>query len=64
MHVTKNAQGESAFSDEPMRLDGEAAEQFLADMHQRDEAGNSSQQQLFLEECLNYYLSTKTQPTV
>jgi hypothetical protein len=59
MRVTKNLLGEFVIQDEPMRLEGEEADQFLADMKARDEAGNDPARKQFLAQCAAEYRQTK-----
>lgn len=64
MRITKNSQGQFVIEDEPLRLEGEAAEQFLSEMKRRDESGNDPERKRFLEECERIYRSTKRAPAV
>lgn len=58
MRVTKNSDGAFVVEDEPMRLEGEAAQQFLADMKARDQAAADPERKRFLDECLAAYRKT------
>lgn len=40
---------------EPLRLSGEAAEDFLHEMRERDKKGNSPERERFLKECVQIY---------
>lgn len=55
MRILKDAAGEFYLDEEPMRLEGEVAEQFLSDMEERNQKGNTPQQEAFLQECTAEY---------
>lgn len=58
MRVTKNSEGTFVVEDEPMRLDGQDAERFLADMKARDAEAPTSARDRFKEECASAYRRT------
>ena len=55
MRVIKTPEGGFVVEDEPMRLDGSAAERFLDDMAAVDENGPNSAHVRFLAECSELY---------
>ncbi len=55
MRVKKNADGEFFVEDEPMCLDGEAADAFLDAMQEREQTEDSEERKRFLEECDSAY---------
>jgi len=57
MRVTKKA-GQFVVEDGPMRVEGAAAQTFLAQMRQRDATGNDPARKQFLEECARIYQKT------
>lgn len=59
MRVNKNPDGTFVVEDEPMRLQGKSAREFLAQMRRRDVTGNDPEQQRFLKECERIYKTTK-----
>lgn len=55
MRVTKKQDGQYVVEDGPMRLEGKAAREFIAQMRQRDETGNDPERKRLLEECARIY---------
>lgn len=60
MRVTKNPNGQYVVEDGPMRLEGKAAREFVAQMNQRDESGNDPERKRLLEECARIYQKVRT----
>jgi hypothetical protein len=58
MRVTKTEDGKFVIDDEPMRLEGEAAERFLAAMKANEKP--SAEEERFLAECDRVYRTSKT----
>jgi hypothetical protein len=55
MRVTKSSDGVFLIEDEPMRLEGEAADQFIHDMTQRELIGEDTARRSFIAECDRAY---------
>ena len=58
MRVTKNKDGQFVVENEPMRLEGEAAEKFLENMRRREETPETEERKKFLDECRRVYEAT------
>ena len=59
MRVTKNANGQFVVEDGPMRLEGKAAREFMAQMRERDATGNDADRQRLLAECAQIFENTR-----
>lgn len=59
MRVRKNIFGKYIVEDEPIRLKGEEAREFVAAMSARDVRGNTEEQTRFLNECEQIYRNAK-----
>ena len=59
MRVVRDANGNFAVDDAPMKLDGHAAESFLAEMTDRDSRRTDPDRERFLAECREIYEHTK-----
>jgi hypothetical protein len=58
MRVTKNENGQFVVVDDPIRLTGEGADKFLAEMERRNATGNSAKQTQFLKRASKVYAAT------
>ncbi len=59
MRVAKNSDGTFYVDDEPLLLDGAAAEEVRAQMAERERSGNDEERKRFLAECEQIFRSTK-----
>jgi len=55
MRVLRDAKGNYTVDDEPMRLTGESAKQFLAEMREREAAPRDERRERFLADCRDTY---------
>jgi hypothetical protein len=59
MRVTRNENGSFNVEDEPMRVEGPAAERFLDDMAARDRSGGDGDRRQFLDDCRRTYTDAR-----
>jgi hypothetical protein len=62
MRVKKTDKGEFVVEDEPLCLEGEAADKFLADMAKRERTKDSDERRRFLAECDRAYEASLKKP--
>lgn len=63
MHVVRNPDGSLSVSDEPLRLDGRAAERFLEEMERQSQITDTDARRRFLAKCEQVYRETEEKRT-
>lgn len=61
MRITRDNRGQFRVEDQPMRVEGRAAERFIADMRERERRGVDADHQRRLEESRRVYRDAERQ---